>query len=181
MPPPPPPPPLLDELLLDPPGLPLLSELDILPDLEVEMLTDPFVPAAVTVYEHVDEPIVTCHDAELAELCDNDPKLFDDVSPVFSEQPDSEIDRVTSRFPPTRTLPNTVTVALDAALEEDDDVVNDLKSTEFIVVSATKVSLTESIKIESKLFNPELVGRTSLNVAVVDAPELIVVEKPDAE
>lgn len=62
-------------------------ELVMLPDFDVEIVTDPFVPVPVTVYEHVDDPIVTCHDAELAELCDKDPRLFDDVSPDLSEQP----------------------------------------------------------------------------------------------
>ena len=180
--PPPPPPPLLEELLEELlPEEPLLSVLEMLPDLEVEMLTDPFVPIAVTVYEHVDVPIVNCHDAELAELCDNDPRLFEDASPDLSEQPESDMEIATSRFPPTRTLPNTVMVAPVDALEDDVEAVNDLKSTTLIVVSAANVSLTESINTESKLFNPELVGRMSLNVAVVDAPELIVVEKPDAE
>ncbi len=125
--------------------------------------------------------IVICHDAELAELCDKDPKLFEDVSPDFSEQPESEIESVTSRFPPTSTLPNIVTVSPFAAVEDDVVVVSDLKSTTFIVVSAAYVSLTESIRTESKLFSPELVGRMSLNVAVVEALEATVVEKPEAE
>jgi len=123
--------------------------------------------------------MVTCHDAEPAALCDNDPRLFEDVSPDFSEHDESDTDSVTSRLPPTSTLAKIVTV--DPVVADDsDEVVKDLKSTTFTVVSATNVSLTESMNMELKLFKPELVGRIPLNAAVVDVPALTVVEKPDA-
>lgn len=134
-PPPPPPPPELPP----PPSVvvvPLLSGLETVPDLVDETLTEPFVPVAVIVYEHVELPIVSCHDAEPCELCVKEPKFFEEVSPVFKVHEEGDSDNVTSRFPPTSTLLVIVIVALVAADDAEEDAVSDLMSTTLTVVLA---------------------------------------------
>lgn len=102
----------------------------------------------------------------------------------MTRQSDGELELILTSgliLPPAVTVAETENTAFLEAEEALVVFLSDFMSMEFIVVSATAVSETESSIIDENLFKPEVVALMSVNVAVVDAPVVMLVLNPEPE